>query len=526
MPSQAYDAVFVGAGINSLAAAFLLGKAGWSVLVVDRNREPGGAIRTMELTLPGFRHDIGAMNLSALTSSPFYREHGDTLREKGLELITADAPFGSLVAAGKFLGITTDRASNLREIERIAPGDAAAWRQWSDDFDACVPFLAKILQSPAAVSGPLEVVFGTGLDIPAPVRPVLKGILLDSLRANLSVRFSSDAVRTLIAAWGLHLDYAPDIAGGCWMPFLETNGDERNGIPLAKGGSGRLIGAMCEMVREVGGELRTGQTVQEIILDGGHAVGIRLADGEPIRAARAVIASVTPPALLSLTGGQLPAATAARSRSWRFGPGTMVIHLALSGLPEWRAGDAARQSFYVHIGPTLDDLAAAYQLGLAGQLTDAPFCVVGQPTRYDPSRAPAGRHVLWVMVRAVPYVIRGDVLGKLRGPHWTDAVKEAFADRVLQVIEGHAPGFLDKILAKAVISPHDLEGLNPNLGAGDLNAGSMHLDQFYGHRPFMGGSRTPLPGLYLCGAATWPGGGAHPGSGMLVSHSLLQQPGR
>lgn len=103
----------------------------------------------MELTLPGFRHDIGAMNLSALTNSPFYAEHGATLRAKGSELITAGAPFGSIVTGGRFLGITTDRASNLEAIERIAPGDAAGWQRWSDDFDACVPFPAKIFQSPA-----------------------------------------------------------------------------------------------------------------------------------------------------------------------------------------------------------------------------------------------------------------------------------------------------------------------------------------------------------------------------------------
>lgn len=197
------------------------------------------------------------------------------------------------MADGAFLGITTGRASNLREIERVASGDAAGWQQWSDDFDGCVPFLAKIFQSPAAASGSLEIAFGAEHDVPAPMRPVLKGILIESLRANLSARFRA----------------------------------------------------------------------------------------------------------------------------------------------------------------SLDDLAAAYQLGLAGQLTDAPFCVVGQPTRYDPSRAPAGKHVLWIMVRAVPYVIRGDVLGRIHGPHWTDDAKEAFADRVLEVIEGHAPGFLGKILAKAVISP-------------------------------------------------------------------------
>ena len=207
----------------------------------------------MELTLPGFHHDLGAMNLSALTSSPFYAENKATLEEKGVELITADRPFGSVLSEGRFLGITTDRQANLQAISRFAKADAAAWETWSDDFEAIVPFLAQIFTSPAAPSRALEYVFGEQTQVPEPIQPVLKGILLDSLRSNLTARFQSDAVRALIAAWGMHLDCAPDIAGGCWMPFLETNSDERQGIPIVKGGSGRLITALSEMVRDTGG---------------------------------------------------------------------------------------------------------------------------------------------------------------------------------------------------------------------------------------------------------------------------------
>jgi phytoene dehydrogenase-like protein len=200
----------------------------------------------------------------------------------------------------------------------------------------------------------------------------------------------------------------------------------------------------------------------------------------------------------------------------------MVIHLALSAPLRWLAGAAADDSFYVHIGPSLDHLATVYEQGLAGTLAREPFCVVAQPTRYDPHRAPDGQHVLWIMVRAVPAVIRGDVLERIEGPRWTESATEMFADRVLDVVETHAPGLRDLILARRVIAPPDLEAHNPNLVGGDLNAGSMHLAQFYGQRPFQGASRTPLPGLYLCGASTWPGGGANPGSGILVANELLK----
>jgi phytoene dehydrogenase-like protein len=126
------------------------------------------------------------------------------------------------------------------------------------------------------------------------------------------------------------------------------------------------------------------------------------------------------------------------------------------------------------------------------------------------------------MVRAVPAEIRGDCVGKIQGSRWTDQVKTAFADRVVDFIEEHAPGFRDQILARTIHSPTDLERLNPNLVGGDLNAGSMHLDQFYGQRPFQGASRTPLPGLHLCGASTWPGGGTNPTSGILVANEILK----
>jgi len=518
------DVIFIGAGINSLGAALLLSEAGWNVLVIDRNKVPGGAVRTLELTLPGFHHDIGAMNLTVLAHSPFYTERKKLFAEKGVEFITADHTFGSMDREGRFLGMSNDVESNLRAIGRFSDVDAKAWKQWTVDFQRCAPVLFRVFGSEAAESGPLEYAFGEHSDVPTAIRPTIKGILVDSLRSNLTARFETPVVQALIAAWGLHIDYAPDIAGGCWMPFLETNADQESGILLVRGGSGRLMLALCDLIGDRGGHVRTNQTVERILFERDRAVGVRLAGGETIRASRAVVASVTPPALLKLADGKLPLVESTRAATWSFGPGTLVIHLALSKLPQWKDVEA-RKSFYVHLGPNLDHLAAAYQQGMAGLLSDQPFCVVGQPTVYDTSRAPEGKHVLWIMVRAVPAVIRGDVAGKIRGSEWTNDVKEAFADRVLALIEHHAPRLREQILGKKIISPTDLENLNPNLVGGDLNAGSQHLSQFYGQRPFVGGSRTPINGLYLCGASTWPGGGCNPGSGVIVAKQLLETHG-
>jgi phytoene dehydrogenase-like protein len=267
MPGDLPDVVFIGAGINALGAAYLLSQAGWRVLVVDRNNEPGGAVRTLELTLPGFRHDIGAMNLNLVAGSPFFQQHRDALARKGLELVTADHAVGTVFPGDRFLGITTDQDATLRAIARFSKADAEAWRTWLADFDACKPFLFRIFGAPAPAAAPLAYAFGDETNVPEPIQPALRGILLDSLRANLSARFESEEMRAVIAAWGLHPDYAPDIAGGCWYPFLETNIDQRQGIAIAKGGSGRVTHALADLIREAGGEVRTGASVDKIVIE-------------------------------------------------------------------------------------------------------------------------------------------------------------------------------------------------------------------------------------------------------------------
>jgi phytoene dehydrogenase-like protein len=262
--------------------------------------------------------------------------------------------------------------------------------------------------------------------------------------------------------------------------------------------------------------------VEQTLVDKGRVASVRLVGGRELRSARGVVVSVTPQALVKLTKGHLPQTVVQQANNYGYGPGTLVIHLALSRLPDWK-DEAARRSFYVHVGPSLDYIVAAYQEGMAGRLASRFFLVVGQPTIYDPSRAPDGKHVLWIMVRAVPPEIREDADGILEDRTWTPEAGKKIADRVIRQISRHAPGLPDSILGMAIHTPSDLQELNPNLVNGDLNAGSLHLSQFYGDRPFAGyaSHEMPTPGLYMCGASTWPGGGASPGSGMLLAKKLL-----
>jgi phytoene dehydrogenase-like protein len=210
-------------------------------------------------------------------------------------------------------------------------------------------------------------------------------------------------------------------------------------------------------------------------------------------------------------------------RTFRYGLGTMMLHLAMSDLPDWTAGEELKRFAYVHLAPDLDMMSRVYSDAMAGLLPAEPVLVVGQPTAIDPARAPEGKHILWVQVRVLPAEIRGDAAGAIAARDWESA-KEAYADRVVGIIERYAPGTRAKVLARHVESPADLEKRNPNLVGGDNLAGSHHLSQNFLFRPVSGWAdwRTPVRDLYLIGASTWPGAGTGAGSGYMLAKTLAR----
>ncbi|MBV8430485.1 MAG: NAD(P)/FAD-dependent oxidoreductase [Solirubrobacterales bacterium] len=255
---------------------------------------------------------------------------------------------------------------------------------------------------------------------------------------------------------------------------------------------------------------------------------MELKDGERIAARRAVIAGVGPNALYGtlLSPGDVPEPLRRAARRYRYGPGTMMVHVALSGAPRWAAGEDLGEFAYIHIAPYVEDLAATYAQASDGYLPAEPMLVVGQTSAVDPSRAPGG-HVLWVQVRALPASIRGDAAGEITARDWSD-VAEPYADRVMAKLERYAPGLGGLVLKRRVLSPAELEQRNPNLVGGDSIAGSMHLNQNFLFRPFTGVSDygTGVDGLLMLGAATWPGAGVNAISGYNVARKLLAPPGR
>jgi phytoene dehydrogenase-like protein len=292
---------------------------------------------------------------------------------------------------------------------------------------------------------------------------------------------------------------------------------------IGMGGAQTMIKAMLGLLGELGANVILNAEVARIDVGDGRATGVTLADGRSFTASKAIVANVAPALVFGklLPQGSGKPEVDRRMRAFRPGPGTMMVHLALSGLPDWRAGQALKRFAYVHLAPDFATMARAYSDALAGLLPAEPVLVVGQPTAIDPSRAPSGKHVLWVQVRVLPAEIKGDAAGVIEPGDW-DAIKERYADRVIALLERYAPGVSSHILGRAVFSPKDLERENPNLIGGDNVSGSHHLDQFFLFRPIPRWSRyrTPLNGLYLVGASTWPGAGVGAGSGFLLGKML------
>ncbi len=523
--AQAYDAVIVGAGHNGLACAIELAVRGWKAGVFEAKPQAGGAVKTREVTLPGFRHDLCAMNLSMFAGSPFLKAHGEALARHGLSFVPAEHCFASVFPDGTFFGVSKTLETTLARLTAIDAADAESWRRMLETFGRDAPHIFGLLGSPMPSLAALKVIWkawrqhGTGwlLD--------MLRFLVSSPRDWLDANFASAKVKTTLAAWGMHLDFAPDIAGGALFPYLEAMANQSFGMMIGQGGADTMIRAMVGYLEELGGEVHLDAPVAEISAAQGAATGIVLQSGERIAARRAVVANVTPGLLLAklLPQGSGNAAADTKFRAFRPGPGTMMLHLALDSPLDWAAGDELKQFAYVHIAPSLEYMTAVYGQAMAGSLPEAPVLVVGQPTALDPSRAPNGKHVLWVQVRVLPKHVTGDAAGKIAGTEWS-TIKEAYAERVLDLIEAHAPGTRNRIIGRAVFSPDDLEAENPCLIGGDNLSGSHHLDQNFLFRPVAGYSRyrTPLKGLYMCGAATWPGAGTGAGSGHMLGKILAK----
>ena len=418
---DAFDAVVVGAGHNGLAAAIHLLNRGWSVAVIEQAGEPGGAVKTREVTLPGFRHDLCAMNLSLFAGSPFFAAHKDELMAQGLAFAPAADCFASVFRDHTYLGVSKDLEKTAAAIAALSAKDAAAWRAMLARFGEEAPHIFGLLGSPMPSLATARTLWSAWRAKGASGLLDLGRLLLASPRDFLDAHFESPKVKAMMAAWGMHLDFPPEAAGGALFPYLESMANQAFGMVIGAGGADVIIRAMTGLIKAKGGEIRLNVAGRR----GSRATqaarpACKLDDGTRIAAKKAVIANLHPQIVFGRLMSPDPKRKAFDEKVARIraGPGTMMIHLALDSLPDWRAGPELQRFAYVHVAPDLAMMSRAFAEAAAGLLPAEPVLVVGQPTAIDPTRAPPGKHVLWVQVR----VLAGDNRRRRARPHSGDHV--------------------------------------------------------------------------------------------------------
>ncbi len=469
-----YDAVIVGSGPNGLAAAVTLARAGCSVLVMEGKETIGGGMRTLEYTLPGFRHDVCSAVHPLGIGSPFFRDL--PLHEHGLQWVFPDLPLAHLL---------DDRAVALhRSLDETAAGlgrDGEAYRRlFAPSVEDWRALLDEFLGPLGVPRRPLLMArFGLKAVQPATLltRRAFDGVAARALFAGLAAHITLPLERPTTAAAGLMLGMLAHAIG--W--------------PFARGGSQSIATALASYLYSLSGEIETGAWVHSM---------------RDIPPARAVLFDVTPRQLLDIAGDELSSGYRKQLEGYRYGQGVFKIDWALSGAVPWREADA-RRAGTLHIGGTLDEIAAGERAVWQGKLPDPPFILFSQPSLFDRSRVPdsdSAAQTAW----AYCHVPRGS----------TADMTAAIESRV----ERHAPGFRDCILARHTINAAEYEAYNPNYVGGDINGGVQDWRQLF-TRPVtrLDPYSTPNPRLFLCSSSTPPGGGVHGMCGYHAARSALRR---
>ena len=498
------DAVVIGSGPNGLVAATLLARAGWSVELLERSAVAGGAIGS-DRTDRGYVHDWGSAFYGVLHTSP-------VLRELGLDRRVRWARTGTPVSAVWDGGAAVMR----RTVEGTAQGlgaDGDAWRGLLDWWHRLgVPLFGAML---GPVGAPLPLL-RTAARLRDPREAVQTArMLLEPVEAWVAQELATEPARMLVAAHATHADAAVDAAGSTPAALLLAMAAQVHGMPVPVGGADRLAAAMVAAAEEAGVVVRTGVDVTRVVVRGGRAVGVVTADGTGIAARRAVVADVAPGTLArDLVGEEhLPGPWLAALRRHRYASGYFRVDVDLDRPAPW-ADERLRDSVVVHVTGDLDELAMAQAEVRRGRLPTQPQLILGQQDRADPSRVPPGASSLWVECHC-------PARPRDAGADW----EQRFTDRVLDRLEAHAPGLRESVVEVTTTSPLDLQRRDPNLVGGDVGGGSAAPDQLLVFRPAAGWSSYALPvrGLWMCGAASHPGGGVHGMCGRNAAQAVLRR---
>jgi len=466
------DAVVVGSGPNGLAAAIVLARAGLKTVLREAQATLGGGLRSAELTLPGYTHDVCSAVLPLALSSPFFRSL--SLEQFGLEWVQPPAPLAHPLDDGS-------AAMLERSIDATAAGlgdGGPGWRALHEPFVARWEALAADVLAPP---------------IRFPHNPVLMARFgLTGLRSATAVArgLRSTGARALFAGNAAHSFLPLEQAGTAAFGLLLSVAGHAVGWPIARSGSQRFADALLAYFRSLGGEVQAGAPVEHL---------------DELRSARVVMLYLGPRQVARLAGDRLPARYRRALERYRYGAAAFKLDWALDAPVPWTAPECARAGT-VHLGGTFEEVAASEAAHARGEVHDRPFVLFVQPTLFDDSRAPAGKHTAWAYCH-VPNGCTLDV-----------------TDRLERQVERFAPGFRERILARSALPPAELERRNANLVGGDINGGVMDLRQLVARpvawsRPY----HTPLPGVYICSASTPPGGGVHGMGGYHAARAALDR---
>lgn len=498
------DAIVIGSGPNGLTAAAILARHGWNVLVLEARDRPGGAVWSEASTLPGFVHDVGAAFFPFADYSPAFR----FLDLPGAGLQWVNAEWESCHPSVDGTAATIGRNAELSA--RTFGMDGREWLKLAHWQQQMGSRLAEALLAPLPT-------FRTAWNFGIANLLRLGTAGLTSTGYYSRRHFQTEAARRVLPGLALHVDLGPEDPAGTGLGLVLALLASDSGFRIPVGGARSITQALIRRLEQFGGQIRFGTRVKKILVRGKRAVAVQTDQGEEIPVRHAVIGNVTAPALFCrlLDRADVGGWLLERCKRFRFGWGTFKMDWALSSKVPWTVPDACASSV-VHAGDSLEDLVRFTRQVRSGQLPDHPYLVVGQQSLVDPGRAPQGQHTLWAYSR---------VPSRLDQP-WS-TLREEFADRMEQRLEGLAPGFRSRILQRSIATPADLEAMDENLTGGDLGGGSAHLDQQLFLRPAFPHfrHRTPVKGVYLASASCHPGAGVHGACGMNAAHMALLDAG-
>jgi len=455
---NAYDAVIVGAGPNGLAAAITLARAGCRVVVFEGRDTPGGGMRSAEVTLPGFVHDLCSAIHPLGVASPFFRSL--PLADYGFAWVYPPAAIAHPLDDGTAVLVERSVTATAAGLGRDGPAYRRLMGQQAAHWQEVMSEVLAPLHVPRHTLALAR--FGAQAVLPAALlaRLLFRGERARAVFAGLAAHAIIPLEWPLTAAFGLTLGI---LAHGV-------------GWPMARGGSQQIANALVAYLKSLGGEVVLGRPV---------------ADARDLPSAGATLFDVAPRQLLSIAGACLPAGYRRKLAGYRYGPGVFKVDYALDGRIPWRASECARAGT-VQIGGTLDEIAASERAVWRGEHPERPYVLLAQQSLFDPTRAPAGKHTAW----AYCHVPNGSTVD--------------MTERLEAQIERFAPGFRNRILARSTRTAAAMEQYNPNYVGGDINAGVQDWRQLF-TRPVASLTpyATPARGIYLCSSATPPGGGAH-----------------